>query len=66
MNSTDLNVGFFQTDSPTKEMLLCEATATAGVGINSCLQVSKSIKAGKKHATVGKVCDQDVPKVLLE
>ena len=64
--STDLNVVFFQTDSPTKEMLLCEATAAAGVGINCCLQISKRIKAGTKDATAGKVCNQDVPKVLIE
>jgi len=46
-------------------MLVREATAAAGVGINS-LQVSKSVEAGTKRATVGKVCDQDVPKVLLD
>ena len=64
--STDLNVVFFQTDSPTKKMLLREATAAAGVGINCCLQISKRIKAGTKDATAGKVCNQDVPKVLIE
>ena len=47
-------------------MLLCEATAAAGVGINCCLQISKSIKAETKDAAAGKVCNQDVPKVLIE
>ena len=64
--STDLNVVFFQKDLPIKEMLLREATATAGVGINCCLQISKSIKAETKDAAAGKVCNQDVPKVLIE
>ena len=47
-------------------MLLREATAAAGVGINCCLQISKSIKAETKDAAAGKVCNQDVPKVLIE
>ena len=47
-------------------MLLREATAAAGVGINCCLQILKRIKAGTKDATAGKVCNQDVPKVLIE
>ena len=46
--------------------MLCEATAAAGDGINCCLQISKSIKAETKDAAAGKVCNQDVPKVLIE
>ena len=47
-------------------MLVREATATAGAGINSSLQISKSVKAETKDAAAGKVCNQDVPKVLIE